>query len=128
MLSFTTVIVLILLAIGVWLWSANTRAREVAIQAVKQACSEQGVQLLDGTTHFNTCKLRRNLNGKLGIIRFYHFEYFDGILRHRGTASVFALKINSIEFENMENLTTKQTTNTNNVIQFPTKSTTRKNH
>ncbi len=126
MLSISTVVILILLAVTIWAWSSNLKSREIAIRAAKNACEQYSLQLLDGTTHFYKCRPKRNQRGVLGITRFYYFDFFDGDLRHQGRITTFGLKVISVELDSIDknrntssNTDTNTHTHTDNVIQFP---------
>lgn len=120
MLSFSTIIIVVILALIVWAWSNNLRSREVAIRAVKAACQQYQLQFLDGTTHFKSCRPKRLSSGRAGIARRYGFDYYDGANRYSGRVVIFSLAVIEIKFDHqppvIENTAASQS---NNIIPFP---------
>lgn len=102
----TSLIILIFIAIGVWFWQSSMRAKELAIDASKSACHRHQMQFLDGSTSFSKISLMRGRDGKIGILRRYHFEYFDGEFRHQGEIAIFRDQVVELmirhHFNNME--------------------------
>ena len=89
------IFVLILLLAGVWFWIDSLRAREYTIQRCKSFCRQNQVQLLDQSIHVRKVFPAR-LNGRLGLRRFYAFEFsIDGHDRYNGVAVEFK---NNIEY------------------------------
>jgi hypothetical protein len=117
MLSFSTLIILILIAIVIGIWSSNLRSKEQVIRAVKTACAEKDLQLLDGTTQFVKFKLKRDpTSGRLRVFRIYSFEYFDGEIRQQGKVTSFANRNPHVEFHELKS--SHASTPSNNVIPF----------
>ena len=82
---FDIAIVLTLLVLG-WLWFDSFRAREAGIRAVRRACAEEGLQLLDETIAIARMRPRRDEHGRLNWLRVYQFEYSEtGDNRRRGS-------------------------------------------
>ena len=78
------VVLLALVGYAVYLFSA-LRIRELALQAVLQACKRDDVQLLDQTVGIRRISLSRDQQGRWCVWRMYRFEYsFDGHSRERG--------------------------------------------
>ena len=78
------VLFLVLVAFGVYLFQA-LRVRELALQAARRACEQDGVQLLDQTVSMRRLSLSRDDEGRWRIWRQYHFEYsIDGLEREHG--------------------------------------------
>jgi len=69
-----------------WLWFDSLRARDAGIEAVRQACAAEDMQLLDETVSISGLKPDRNEDGQLVLRRTYDFEYSDtGDNRRRGS-------------------------------------------
>jgi hypothetical protein len=79
-----TWITLLAIATLIWAWMDALTAREHAIQAGRELCSEAGVQWLDQTVSLK--RLRIGLrDGMPTLLRRYGFEVsVDGSDRHRG--------------------------------------------
>lgn len=68
-----------------WLWLDGSTAREAGTNAVRKACQDEGLQLLDETISLSKINLARNHSGRLTLHRCYDFEYSDtGDNRRRG--------------------------------------------
>lgn len=73
-----------LAAYAVYLYQA-LRVRELALQAARKACQNEGVQLLDDTVSIRRLSLSRDGNGRWRFWRQYRFEYsLDGEERRAG--------------------------------------------
>ena len=84
---------LAIIAAGVWFWLDSLRAREFALKRCRAFCSQNQVQLLDQSIHVRKVFPAR-LNGKLGLRRFYAFEFsINGIDRYNGVAVEFKNRI-----------------------------------
>jgi hypothetical protein len=70
------IFMMVLLAAG-WFWLDSMRVRELALAVVKQFCTQQGLQLLDGAVAFASIKLERDSQGRLAFARTYRFEFSD---------------------------------------------------
>lgn len=69
-----------------WLWSDSMQAHAIGVQAVKKACEEEGLQLLDDTIALRSVKPQRNEEGWMSLARVYQFEYSNtGDNRRRGS-------------------------------------------
>ena len=60
-----------------WFWTDSMRAREVALDAGRQACAVENVQFLDWTVALKKMGLGRDHEGRVGIHRTYEFEFSD---------------------------------------------------
>ena len=71
--------ILSLLGFGaaVWLWLDSLKAREVAVQTARAACTAEALLLLDDTVAIANLKLRRDDDGRVKLQRAYAFEYSD---------------------------------------------------
>lgn len=88
--------IIILLTIGatVWLWFDSLKAREAGVRAVRAACEEEGLQLLDETIAILSLKPARNGYGRLVLRRVYGFEYSDtGDNRRRGAVHLLGTQV-----------------------------------
>ena len=74
----TLVILMIVGAIGVSLWSSARAAAERAEVLGRNACRAADVQLLDQTVHATGVRLHRGTDGRLGFERAFRFEYSRG--------------------------------------------------
>lgn len=82
-----------LIGFGVWFWLDSLRAREFALQRCRAFCSQNNVQLLDQSIHVRKIFPAR-LNGRLGLRRFYAFEFsLNGTDRYDGVAVEFKSRI-----------------------------------
>lgn len=81
----TLLILMLLLAVAFFYWSAARGAAERAGQVGRNACRAAGVQWLDQTVHADGLRLRRGHDGRLGFERSFRFEYsIDGSDRYVG--------------------------------------------
>ncbi|HEV7820415.1 MAG TPA: DUF3301 domain-containing protein [Burkholderiales bacterium] len=71
--------ILSVLALGAaaWLWLDSIKAREIAVNAARSACTDEGLLLLDDTVAITNLKLRRDDDGQVRLQRAYAFEYSD---------------------------------------------------
>ena len=61
----------------IWFWLDGVRAGEAAVRAAREACTAEGLMLLDDTVAISSLKLARDPYGALGLQRAYDFEYSD---------------------------------------------------
>jgi hypothetical protein len=71
------VLSLIALAALIWLWLDSLKAREVAVQAARAACTAEALLLLDDTVAITNLALRRDDEGQVKLQRAYDFEFSD---------------------------------------------------
>lgn len=77
---------LLLIGAVVWLWLDSLRARDCAIAAARNACTTEGLLLLDDTVAIASLKPARDGDGQLKLRRVYEFEYSDtGNNRRKGS-------------------------------------------
>jgi len=77
-------------------WSAM-RARERALDVSRNACSRDGVQLLDETVHCVKLRLRRDEDVKLRWARSYRFEFSEsGDSRRAGGVELLGEHVQSV--------------------------------
>lgn len=87
LLTVETLLLLVIVALVAWFWIDSLRAREMATAACRRACSQEGLQFLDGTVALERLGLGRSPAGRLQLRRQYRFDYTqDGITRRRGGA------------------------------------------
>jgi hypothetical protein len=86
-------IILVVIAVGVWLWLDGLRSREFAMKRCQSFCSQNHVQMLDQSIHLKKMFPARS-NGRLKLRRFYAFEFsINGADRYNGVAVEFNNKI-----------------------------------
>ena len=68
---------LLVCAAALWLWLDSLKAREAAVAAAREACTLEGLLLLDDTVAIRAIKLVRNEEGRIQFQRAYDFEYSD---------------------------------------------------
>lgn len=83
-------------AVVIWFWQQSLRARELAIHFANDLCTQQNLQLLDGTVVLNALRLRRNAHGHINLQRTYLFDYSrDGDQRQQGFVLLLGLRLES---------------------------------
>jgi len=81
----STLAILALLAGVSWFWLDSLRAREIATEICKAACSRSQVQFLDQTVALNRLGVRWSVDG-LRLRRVYRFDYSEeGVGRYSGS-------------------------------------------
>lgn len=79
---------------GAWLWLDGLKAREIGIAAARQACLDEGFQLLDDTVAGSLLRLARDDDGQLKLRRVFSFEYSDtGDNRRSGSVTLFGHRV-----------------------------------
>ena len=79
-----SLIFLVLLALAVFNWQANLKAKELALSAAKALCREKRVDLLDDTVILHKLSFK-----KFKLIRCYRFDYHTGSnIRYQGYISI----------------------------------------
>jgi hypothetical protein len=61
----------------IWFWLESMKARDIAIEAGRQAVDRYGLQLLDETVAITRIRAARDANGRLRLLRTYSFEVSD---------------------------------------------------
>ena len=83
-----------LMATGVWLWLDSLKAREIGIKAAKKVCAEENLQFLDDTVLIRSLRLARDDDGQLKLRRVYAFEYSDtGDNRRPGSVTLLGQRV-----------------------------------
>ena len=81
-----TLLPLILILLGFYLWQSALKAREQARAISHELCARARVQLLDQTVALQRLGIARGADGWLHVRRRYRFELsIDGVDRHQGT-------------------------------------------
>jgi hypothetical protein len=84
-----TLLVMLLVAAVVFVWSASRAAADAARRHGHAVCQRAGVQLLDQTVALTRLGLRRDRQGRLRLLSQYSFDYSpDGVNRHRGSMAL----------------------------------------
>lgn len=87
-------LVLGLMAAGIWLWLDSLKTREIGVLAAQQACAEEGLQLLDDTVVIRSLRPARDDDGQLRLRRVYAFEYSDtGDNRRPGSVTLLGQRV-----------------------------------
>ena len=89
------ILVVLVLAGGVWYFFDAMRARELATSVVKEYCKQSSLQFLDGTVGLKTVALSLD-GGKLHLKRRYEFHYSES----DHSRNIGLVTINGIEVEN----------------------------
>jgi hypothetical protein len=91
---------LVIILFGGWFVFDALRAREVATRIVRQACKQQGLQLLDDTVHGARLRLARDEDGVSRIRRTFAFEFSDdGVSRRAGRLVMLGARVESLQLE-----------------------------
>lgn len=129
MFTISGIIAFILVFIGVALWQSTARARELANRVSKKMCEKHDVQFLDGTTIQDRWRWCRGDSGKLGFMRHFHFNFYNGQHRLKGNVTIFHNEVTELYLENpLPDVEVKQAdlfkpaNEVSNVIQFPSRS------
>ena len=86
--------ILFIIGTVVWFWFDSLKSREAGIRAVRHACEEEGLQLLDETISVIHMKPSRNEYGRLVWLRVYQFEFSDtGENRRRGSVHMLGQQL-----------------------------------
>jgi len=76
-MNLSEMLFLLLTAAAVWFWLDSLKAREIGVNAARQACQDDGLQFLDETVVGRSLRLARDDAGRLKIRRVFAFEYSD---------------------------------------------------
>lgn len=86
--------------LGGWLLYEALRAREAAIRITKEACRQQGLQLLDDTVHGVRLGFVRDHDGVVRLRRTFLFDFSeDGINRRSGSVVMLGARVESLQLE-----------------------------
>jgi hypothetical protein len=90
----------VIVVFGGWFVFDALRAREVATRVVRQACKQQGLQLLDDTVHGARLRFARDDEGVARIRRTFSFEFSDdGVSRRTGSLVMLGARVESLQLE-----------------------------
>lgn len=88
------IVSLVVLGLIAWFWFDSINVRELGIEAVKRACSAEGLQLLDDTVSIVSLRPARDDGGRLLLRRVYGFEYSDtGDNRRNGSVVMLGRQV-----------------------------------
>ncbi len=94
MISPFEIAMLIGLGLFVWIWWDTLKAREAGIQAARDSCLREQVQLLDDTVVCRSLRPARNEMGQFTLRRVYDFEYSgSGNDRYRGSVMLLGREV-----------------------------------
>lgn len=94
----TNLMLLLLLAAGIWFWVDTLHARERAGDLCRTACQSRGLQLLDQTVALEHLAVARDRDGRLRLQRRYRFEFTeDGATRQSGTVVMLGATMQTLE-------------------------------
>ena len=90
---------ILLFAISGYWWRARA-VKELALNAVRQHCEQVQVQLLDYTTYQHHVTVKRGSDGKLHLLRTFHFEFSSmGEDRYQGRVEMLGRRVKQIELD-----------------------------
>jgi len=85
---------------GGWLLYEALRAREAAIRVTRDACRQQGLQLLDDTVHGTRLRFARDGEGIVRVRRTFEFDFSeDGIHRRSGRVVMLGSRLETLQLE-----------------------------
>jgi len=73
----TSIILILVIVLLVLTWYRFSQVKEKAVQAAKEFCQAQHMELLDDTVMLKRVKLARNDTGRLCLERIYRLTYFN---------------------------------------------------
>jgi hypothetical protein len=97
-LSWSTPVVIVVVALVAWFWQDSLRVRDLANEAAIQACTRMALQFLDGTVAFTNLRLVRD-SGQIRLRRTYIFDYTaHSIERLQGFVVLVGMRVESVGF------------------------------
>ena len=85
---------------GLLYWINALNAKELARQAGKQRCREEGVNFLDDSVVLKRLGFRQTGQGRLALYRCYAFEFSsDGSARYRGEIELLNKQVHAVSME-----------------------------
>lgn len=88
-MEFIELLLIASIGAAIWFWLDTLKAREAGIRAARQACAEEGLQLLDETVVGHSIRPARNGDGQFRLRRVYIFEFSDtGDNRRSGSVTL----------------------------------------
>lgn len=104
--TLLAVLMLLLLAGGLWFWSDNLASRERMTEACARICLEMQLQFLDETVALARLRLMRTNSGWLQFKRLYVFEFSkSGSDRWKGRALLTGRRVESVQLDNPQGVT-----------------------
>lgn len=86
--------------LGGWLLFEALRAREAAIRVTRDACKQQGLQLLDDTVHGVRLGFVRDHEGVVRLRRTFLFDFSeDGVNRRSGSVVMLGARVESMQLD-----------------------------
>lgn len=77
-----------------WLWFDSFQAHAAGMEAVRDACAAENLQLLDETVSLTSLRPERNGDGRMTLRRVYEFEFSDtGDNRRRGSVVLLGKRV-----------------------------------
>lgn len=91
---------LLIIGVLVWLWLASLKSRDIAIQTARGSCNHQGLQLLDATVSLQKIRPYYENSNDFGVKRTYIFDYSgDGVSRQTGCIVMQNTRVVSVILE-----------------------------
>jgi len=91
---------LLLIAVIVWVWQANLHSRDIAVQTARGSCQAQNLQLLDATVAIQKVIPYYRSSNDFGLQRTYVFEYSgDGFSRQTGCVVMHNAAVQTVVLE-----------------------------
>lgn len=75
-MDFSPLLWISALGVLLWFWFDSLRSREITLAFCREMCRRHDVQLLDQTVTLVQVRIGRNKNGRLRLLRRYHFDFY----------------------------------------------------
>jgi hypothetical protein len=99
-MSVWETLLVVAIILGGWLFYEALRAREAAIRVTREACKQQGLQLLDDTVHGVRFGFVRDREGVVRLRRTFLFDFSeDGVNRRSGRVIVLGETVESLQLD-----------------------------
>jgi hypothetical protein len=99
-MSIWETLLVVSVILGGWLFYEALRAREAAIRITKDACRQQGLQLLDDTVHGVRFSFVRDREGVVRLRRTFMFDFSEnGVDRRSGSVVMLGAQVESLQLE-----------------------------
>jgi hypothetical protein len=94
------ILALLAIALAGWILYEALRAREAAIRVTRDACKQQGLQLLDDTVQGVRLRFARDGEGVVRVRRSFVFDFSeDGVNRRAGSVVMLGGEVESMQLE-----------------------------
>ena len=94
------ILALLAVALAGWILFEALRAREAAIRVTREACKQQGLQLLDDTVQGVRLRFARDEEGVVRVRRSFVFDFSeDGVNRRAGSVVMLGGEVESMQLE-----------------------------